>query len=152
MEKIRAVSEPIAYRFGGAYFCELPFFVNKHVLIPRFDTEILVEAVIKTTPSAALRRLPPLHTSVRERRGGEFSVLDLCTGSGCIAVVLAKHGYKVTASDISGKAVKIAKQNAKLHDVDIEFIKSDLFEKIGGKYDAIVCNPPYIKTNEIIKK
>ena len=98
---------PLSYRFGGAFFCELPFFVDKHVLIPRFDTEILVETAIKCIPD-----------------GG--SVLDLCTGSGCIAVVMAKHGYKVTGIDISRGAVKIAKKNARLNNVDVKFVRGDV--------------------------
>ena len=107
--------------------------MNKHVLIPRFDTEILVEtAILNLKPGA--------------------KVLDLCTGSGCIAVILAKHGFDVVATDISKKALKIAKRNAKLNSVQdkIKFIKSDLFENLGGyKFDAIISNPPYIKTNEL---
>ena len=111
----------------------MPFFVNKHTLIPRFDTEVLVESVIKHT------------------KEGE-SILDMCTGSGCIAVVLAKHGYAVTASDVSLRALNIAKKNAALNDVKVDFVKSNLFEKFYGKtFDAIVCNPPYIKTAEIGK-
>ena len=126
------MDKPIAYKFGGAHFCELPFFVNRHVLIPRFDTEILVETAVK-------------HTKV----GGR--VLDLCTGSGCVAVVLAKHDFRVTASDASRKALHVAKRNAKLHGVGIEFVRSNLFEKISPFFNAITCNPPYIKTREIGK-
>jgi len=121
--------KPVAYKFGGAFFCEMPFHVNRHVLIPRFDTEILVEVVI-----------------TKAKRG---KVLDLCTGSGCVAVVLAKHDFNVTASDISRRALRVAKKNARLHDVDINFIKSDMFKNIDGKFDVIVSNPPYLKTDEI---
>ena len=123
-------SKPIAYKFGGAFFCEMPFYVNKHVLIPRFDTETLVEQVLKTPPCR---------------------VLDMCTGSGCIAVVLAKHGFDVTACDVSRAALRVAKKNAKLHGADIRFIRSDMFEDIDGNFDVIVCNPPYIRTSEIGK-
>jgi release factor glutamine methyltransferase len=121
---------PIAYRFGGAFFCEMPFFVNRNVLVPRFDTEVLVETVILNCKPC--------------------KVLDMCTGSGCIAAVLAKHDFIVSAVDISSRALRIAKKNARLHDLDIKFIKSDLFKNLKGeKFNAIVCNPPYIKTNDI---
>ena len=127
-------SPPIAYKSGVSYFCEAPFFVNKNVLIPRFDTEVLVEMVL-------------LHTSVER-----CSVLDLCTGSGCIAVILAKHDHKVTATDISRRALRVARKNARLNGVNIEFVKSDMFNKLHGKwFDVIVCNPPYIKNDEIGK-
>ena len=123
---------PLAQRFGGAFFCELPFYVNRHVLIPRFDTELLVEEVIKNSKAGS-------------------SVLDLCTGSGCIAVVLAKHDFLVTASDISRKALRVARRNARLHNASIKFVRSNLFENIKQKFDVIVSNPPYIKTSEIGK-
>jgi len=121
---------PIQYKAGVTYFCETPFFVNKHVLIPRFDTEVLVEATILKLKNGA-------------------RVLDMCTGSGCIAVIHAKHGFNVTAADISHKALKVARKNALLNDVNIHFVRSDLFNAIEGVFDAIVCNPPYVKTNEI---
>jgi len=155
-QKNKSGNLPIAYKCGVAYFCELPFFVNRHTLIPRFDTEILVETVILNA------------------NDGGFSVLDLCTGSGCIAVVLAKHDFDVTAVDISRKALRVAKRNAKLNDVKINFVRANLFEtdiisnkfpslegwrrsRRGGlksgtvRFHAIVCNPPYIKTADIGK-
>lgn len=123
-------NKPLAYKCGVAWFSERPFFVNKNVLIPRFDTEVLVETVILNAPQKA-------------------KVLDLCTGSGCIAVILGLHDFIVTASDISRKALKVAKKNANLNDVKVDFMKSDLFAKINEKFDVIVSNPPYIKTEEI---
>jgi release factor glutamine methyltransferase len=131
MRRTKSKNIPIAYRAGVCYFCEMPFFVNKNVLIPRYDTELLAEKSVQLVP--------------------EFSnVLDLCTGSGCVGIILAKHGFRVTASDISKKALRTARKNADLNQVDVEYIKSDLFYNLGGrKFDAIVCNPPYIKTGEI---
>ena len=131
----RCRQTPLQYKFGGAFFCELPFYVNRHVLIPRFDTEKLVEAVILNAG--------------RDKAG--VRVLDMCTGSGCIAVVLAKHDFDVTAVDISRRALRVAKRNARLHDVNIKIIQSDLFSNIVGKFDVLVSNPPYIKTAEIGK-
>jgi release factor glutamine methyltransferase len=131
----RLNGRPIAYIVGNREFMGLDFYVQEGVLIPRPDTEILVEEVIK------------LGTTKKNP-----TILDLCTGSGAIAVSIAKYlpNCKVYASDISQKAIEIAKMNAKNNDVDVEFIKSDLFEKlIGMKFDIIVSNPPYIRTSVI---
>lgn len=128
---------PIAYKAGKWFFCGLPFYVNEHVLVPRADTEILVEEVLKKAKFQSL------------------NILDLCTGSGCIAVAIAKQakaGTTVYASDVSADALKIAKRNASINKVKIKFFQSDLFDKIlVHLFDCIVCNPPYIKTNEIGK-
>lgn len=121
---------PEAYKKKAWHFWGHDLFVNKHVLIPRFDTEILVEEALKQI-------------------GKRAKVLDLCTGSGAIAIALAKEGHDVTATDISHKALKVAMHNAKTHNLDIKFIKSDMFKNIQGKFDIIICNPPYIKTDEI---
>jgi len=131
---MKKTKKPLAYRFGGAFFCELPFYVSKHTLIPRFDTEKLVETVILNTPEGS-------------------TVLDMCTGSGCIAVTLAKHNYDVTALDISRRALKVAKRNANLHDVKIVFEQSNLFSNLSpfSRFNVIVSNPPYIRTQEIGK-
>ena len=120
-------------------FMKMDFFVDENVLIPRSDTEILVEEVIKIAQK---------YNSPR--------ILDLCTGSGAIAVSLAKYMQEsdITATDISKNALNIAKLNAKSNNVEnkITFIESDLFDKIRKeKYDIIVSNPPYIK-KEIINK
>jgi len=128
----KSPSIPIAYKCGVTYFCETPFYVNKDVLIPRFDTEVLVEMVL-------------LHDSSKRQ-----SILDICTGSGCIAIVLAKHDHEVTATDISRKALGVARRNAKLNDVNVNFVHCDLFPR-GGMFDVITCNPPYIKTADIGK-
>lgn len=119
-------------------FMKMDFYVNNHVLIPRPDTEVLVEEVIQIAKKINAKK-----------------ILDLCTGSGAIAVSLAKYieNSQITATDISREALEIAKLNAKKHQVDkqIAFLQSDLFEDLPKeKYDIIVSNPPYIK-KEMIK-
>lgn len=131
--------EPLQYITGVQEFMKINFIVTKDVLIPQPDTEILVEEAIKI----ANRLDNPL-------------ILDLCTGSGAIAVSLAKNvpNAKIVATDISKKALEIARQNAKLNGVlnNIDFIESNLFDKIKNiKFDIIVSNPPYIPTDEIRK-
>ena len=131
--------EPLQYITGIQEFMKLNFIVTKDVLIPQPDTEILVQEVI----------------DIAEKIENPV-ILDLCTGSGAIAVSIAKYvpNCKIYASDISKKALEIAKQNAKLNGVsnNIEFVESDLFDKIKNlKFDIIVSNPPYIKTEEIKK-
>ncbi len=118
---------------------KMNFFVNEDVLIPRPDTEILVEEVIEIT-----------------KRLTRPKILDLCTGSGAIAISIAKYAENAVlfASDISKNAIEVAKKNAKANNVEdkIEFIESNLFEKIPQtKFDIIVTNPPYIKRSEISK-
>ena len=131
--------EPLQYITGVQEFMKMNFVITKDVLIPQPDTEILVEEVIKIA-----NRMPdPL-------------VLDLCTGSGAIAVSLAKNlpSVKIVATDISKKALEIAKYNAKLNEVinKIDFIESNLFDKIKNlKFDIIVSNPPYVATSDIKK-
>ena len=110
----------------------LTFKVDENVLIPEQETELLVEEVIK-------------HSEGK-------SVLDMCTGSGCIAISIALFGKpsKVAASDISEKALEVARENAKsLKAGEISFIQGDMFENVTDKFDIIVSNPPYIETGEI---
>lgn len=128
---------PLQHITNSQEFMKMNFFVNNNVLIPRPDTEILVEEVI----NIAKQYKNPV-------------ILDLCTGSGAIAVSLAKYipNCKVYASDISKKALEVAKINAKNNEVEnkIEFIESNLFEQIKNiKFDIIVSNPPYIRTEVI---
>jgi len=129
--KLRCKHKPITKIFGKAYFCGREFFVNKHVLSPRFDTEILVEQ--------ALTYVKP-----------NDRVLDLCTGSGCVAVSIATNvtAY-VEGCDISKCALKVAKKNAKKHSVKVDMYQSDMFSKVQGKFNVIVSNPPYIETGVI---
>lgn len=138
---IKKVSQgiPIQHITHLQEFMKMNFYVDSDVLIPRPDTEILVEEVIEIA-----------------KRTNAKKILDLCTGSGAIAVSLAKYikNSKITAVDISKKALNIAERNAKSNGVEnqITFVESDLFEKLPKeKYDIIVSNPPYIKKN-IIKQ
>ena len=124
--------EPIQYVLGKTNFMDLEFKVNNSVLIPRPETEELVRLMLK-----------------EDLDGKE--VLDIGTGSGCIAISLAKNlpNVNVTALDISIDALEIAKENAKLNNVCIEFIHADIFEyKSDKKYDVIVSNPPYVLESE----
>lgn len=128
---------PLQHITNTQEFMKMNFFVNNKVLIPRPDTEVLVEEVIKIG---------------KTKKNPE--ILDLCTGSGAIAISIAKYlpNCKVYASDISQEALNVAKINAQKNDVSdkVKFIKSDLFEKMEGmKFDIIVSNPPYIKTGVI---
>lgn len=124
--------EPIQYIIGKQEFMGIEFNVNKDVLIPQPDTEILVEETIKIA-----------------KEYNKPKVLDLCTGSGAIAVSIKKYvpEAEVFASDISIKALQLAKINN--IDNNINFIKSNLFENINNEFDIIVSNPPYIRTEEI---
>jgi len=128
--------EPIQYILGYQEFMGLKFKVNKNVLIPRPDTEILVEEVLQYIKESKTQK-----------------VLDMCTGSGAIAIAIKKfstNNVEIDAADISDKAIEVANNNSKENRVNVNFIKSDLFKNIKQKYDIIVANPPYIET-EIIK-
>lgn len=129
--KKRINNQPLTKIFKKAYFCGEVFYINKHVLSPRKETEILVEEVLKIANPTS-------------------SVLDLCCGSGSIAIILSKNNLNVLASDISSKALRVAKINNKKLNTKVHFVKSDLFKKIGEKFDIIVSNPPYIPTDEIL--
>ena len=132
--KKRLTGRPLWYILGDAEFYGCKIKVDERVLIPRPETEILCEHAIKTVEEGD-------------------KVLDLCTGSGCIAIAIAKNcaskHIQVTASDVSDAAIMLAKENANYNSVNITFIQSDLFNKIHGRFNLIVCNPPYIKTSEI---
>jgi len=129
--KRRMKGEPIQYILGETEFYSCRIKVNKSVLIPRPETEYLVEKIINENPNVK-------------------SILEIGTGSGCIAIALKKNfiNSKITASDISSDALKITKKNAEINNVEIEFIESDLFQNIDGKFDVIVSNPPYISQKD----
>ena len=133
----RAKGEPISNIFGFVEFYGLRFEVNKKVLSPRMETEILVEEVLK-----------------KIKENNAENVLDVCTGSGAIAISIAKNSNcSVTGSDISKQALAVAKNNAKNNNVNVDFVLSDIFKtlKKNKKYDIIVSNPPYIKSQDIEK-
>lgn len=131
--------EPLQYITGLQEFMKLKFLVNKNVLIPRQDTEILVEEVINIAKNI-----------------NKPEILDLCTGSGAIAISIAKYipEARLTAVDISNEALEVAKKNARFNGESsrIEFIQSDMFKKLKDKkFDIIVSNPPYIPSIDIKK-
>lgn len=123
---------PLQYITGISEFMGLDFHVNEHVLIPRQDTEVLLEETLKFA------------------RDG-MDILDMCTGSGCVIISLA-HFRKLKSAvgiDVSKDALNVAKKNAILNKVDVKWLHSDLFKKADGSYDIIVSNPPYIKSEVI---
>lgn len=126
---------PVQHLTGVQEFMGLEFLVNEHVLVPRQDTEILVEEAEK-----ALRRMP-----------GRVRVLDMCTGSGCIPVSLKIRNPKiqVQAADISREALLVAEKNAGKLGAEVTYIESDMFARIQGEFDLITSNPPYIPTKVI---
>lgn len=137
--KRRVSSEPIQYILGKTEFMGLGFKLTPDVFIPRPETEILVETTLNMV------KLLNCQTA---------KLLDIGTGSGCIAVSLAKSlpNANLTATDISHRAIEVAKENAKLNKVSITFIQSDLFTEDGIRttdYDMIISNPPYIPSAEI---
>lgn len=147
-ESIQKIKDgiPLQYITHNQEFMGINFEVNQNVLIPQPDTEILVENTIGLV-------LGNKSLENQEDSKKTMQILDLCTGSGAIAVSLKKYlpTAKIFASDISEKALEVAKKNAKNNNVEIEFIKSDMFENIHEKFDIIVSNPPYIKSEEIEK-
>ena len=169
---------PLQYLTGEQEFMGLPFYVNQDVLIPRQDTECLVEAVLKELREACRRTKASEEIEDAQEKGTgteKVRVLDLCTGSGCIGISIGKlagEGQRqtentlkegvpdkgvpkekcsvdVVCSDISEEALEVAKRNAERNNVEITLIESDLFEKITGKFHIIVSNPPYITGAEM---
>lgn len=128
----REGGEPLQYVQGVAYFMGLEFLVDRRVLIPRQDTETLCEL--------ALSRIKP----------GE-SVLDLCTGSGALAVTIARRGRaRVTGADISADALRVARENAARNEASVRWVCGDLFDAVAQEhFDAIVCNPPYLSAADM---
>lgn len=146
----RASGEPLQYITGSQEFMGLEFKVNPSVLIPRQDTETMVEDAMELLEKGTVRG------ETYAKAGKLTDVLDLCCGSGAIGVSIAKlqPKTKVTCSDISEDALAVAKENAKLNGVKVKFEKSDLFDAFCGalgnkKFDLIISNPPYIKSEVI---
>lgn len=133
---------PLSHLVGFEYFYDRKFKVTKDVLSPRMETEELIYKVIEY---------------VKANNKNNLKILDLCTGSGIIAITLKKELDEilidVVASDISEEAIEVAKENAQYHDTDVRFIQSDIFNNIDDKFDIIVSNPPYIdRKDEVTMK
>ena len=130
----RLTGRPLWYIIGDVDFCGCKIKVDERVLIPRPETEELAQIAIRTVEDGD-------------------KVLDMCTGSGCIAIAIAKacagKRVSVTAADISDAALMLAAENANYNSAMVQFVQTDLFENIRGRYNIIVCNPPYIKSEEI---
>ena len=130
----RLTGRPLWYIIGDVDFYGCKIKVDERVLIPRPETEMLAEQTVRLIEEGD-------------------KVLDMCTGSGCVAISIAKQcrdkKVQVTAVDVSDAAIMVAKENANLNSVDVTFVQSDLFAKVHGRFNVIVCNPPYIKTSEI---
>lgn len=131
---------PVQYLIGNVDFYGYKISVNKNVLIPRFETETLVEKTIKYIEKLKLTK---------------GSLIDLGTGSGCISIVLKKEleDLNISSLDISRKALRVAKKNAKLNRADITFIHHNLFKfNPVNKYDILISNPPYVKESDEVSK
>ena len=131
----RAEHIPLQHIIGYQQFLDYKILVNENVLIPRPETELLVEKVTDFIGN------------------NEMKVLDMCTGSGCIAIAVDKMCDKasVVGADISKDALEVAVKNNALNHANVEFTKSDMFSNIEGKYDIIVSNPPYIPTKDVVE-
>lgn len=129
---------PLQYITNSQEFFGIKMYVNENVLIPQPDTEILVQEVLKI---------------IENRNNENIEVLDMCTGSGCIGIAIAKNkeNIRVSLADISNDAIEVAKINAQNTQTleKLEFIKTDMFKSIENKYNIIVSNPPYIETSVI---
>ena len=130
---------PLSHLVGFDYFYDRKFKVTRDVLSPRIETEELIYKVLEY---------------IKKSKKDSFRILDLCTGSGIIAITLKKEIVEkyteIVASDISEKALSIAIENANNNNANITFIKSDLFDNISGKFDLIISNPPYISYKDKI--
>ena len=134
---MRSNHKPIAHIVNFKYFWKYKFFVDGNVLIPRPETELIIEKILKILPSSSNK-----------------NILDIGTGSGCIAISLIKErpDCRITAIDKSKKAIKVAKKNAEMHQVGkkVKFINIDVDKYLCNKYDIIISNPPYIKNSELL--
>lgn len=147
---------PVQYITHNQAFMGLDFYVDENVLIPQPDTEILVEEAIRVINEKNTNIAKDINKrekviDAQEINQEEYNVLDLCTGSGAIAISIAKYtNAKVYASDVSNEALNVARKNAKKHETNIEFINSDMFNNIEkNDFDIIVSNPPYIEKSTI---
>jgi len=135
----RAAREPVAYITGRQEFWNLSFEVSPAVLIPRWETELIVEAAVEL-----LRDRPAASDPLR--------IADVCTGCGCLAIALARElpGAEFVATDISEAALGVARRNASRHGVEarVAFVHTDVLEGISGPFDAIVANPPYVRSGD----
>ncbi|HJC73344.1 MAG TPA: peptide chain release factor N(5)-glutamine methyltransferase [Candidatus Mediterraneibacter faecavium] len=141
--EVRSRRVPLQHITGEQEFMGLSFHVNEDVLIPRQDTEILVETALE---------LLDREKDVFQRERGTIRLLDLCTGSGCILLSVlhyAKCRMEGTGSDLSTRALTVAEGNAQRLGIAAEFIESDLFNDISGRFSMILSNPPYIRSSEI---
>ena len=130
---------PPQYIVGNVNFYGNEICVDRSVLIPRFETELLVEKTL----SYIKKKFDDVE---------KLDILDIGTGSGCIAITLKKElGCEIVACDKSEKALEVAKKNASLNHVDIDFIFSDIFSNLSGCFDVIISNPPYIREDEDIE-
>ena len=143
-------NKPIQYVLGETEFCGMRFFVDENVLIPRPETEEMVQMIVARRDKACLVR-----TGCDVETDGRPSILDIGTGSGCIAISLAKllKNSNVTAVDVSEKALEVAKKNAAANNVNVRFVLDDILnpqntDLIGNQYDIIVSNPPYVCESE----
>ena len=129
---------PLQYIIGNVEFYGYKFIVNKNVLIPRFETEYLVEKTINYIKKLNIKNV---------------NIADLGCGSGCIGITLKKElDSDVTLYDISRKALKVAKKNIKLNNVGVKIIKKDIRKKLNNKYNVIISNPPYIKKDGFVEE
>ena len=144
--------EPLQYITGHQEFMGLDFLVNQNVLIPQPDTEILVQAVIKYLEHNCGKENVKLFENLEKRKINKPKILDLCTGSGAIAISLVKNcpnDVEVVASDVSHGALEVAQMNCKKNSAKVKLVESNLFETIEEKFDVIVSNPPYVETDVI---
>ena len=134
---LRIHHKPIAHIFNYKFFWKYKFFVNKDVLIPRPDTEFVIEQILKILP-------------IKSKK----NILEIGTGSGCMAISLIKErpNCRIVAIDKSLKAIKVAKKNAEIHQVGkkVNFLNIDIDKYFANKYDLIVSNPPYVKNSELL--
>lgn len=158
--KQREQRVPLQYLMGECEFMGYDFYVDERVLIPRQDTECLVELAVESIRKKAVETRQKLNLSEvdcsgdnkkPEQKSTKVKVLDLCTGSGCIGISVSKlcPDTEVTLADISDGALTVAQKNAQNLSADVTLIKGNLFENIEGRFDYILSNPPYIPSEVI---